>query len=127
MVIDSSAVLAVLFDEPGWESINSRIAHDTAPVMSAVSRVESGIVIEARLHDRGRVLLEDYLAQAHVLVVPTDDEQVRLALDAWRRYGRGRHVAALNFGDCFSYALARVRGDRLLYVGNDFSETDLAD
>lgn len=127
MVIDSSAVLAVLLEEPGWESINSRIAQDTAPVMSTVSRVELGIVIEARLRDRGRVLLEDYLAHAHVVVVPTDDEQVRLALDAWRRYGRGRHMAALDLGDCFSYALARSRGDRLLYLGNDFSQTDLAD
>jgi len=85
------------------------------------------MVIEARLHDRGRVLLEDYLAHAHVLVVPTDDERVRLALDAWRRYGRGRHVAGLNCGDCFSYTLAKARGDRLLYLGDDVSQTDLAD
>lgn len=74
----------------------------------ADERAGMGIVIEARLHDRGRVLLEDYLAQAHVLVIATDDEQVRLALDARRRYGRGRHVAALN-------------------LGNGFSHTDLAD
>lgn len=126
MVIDTSAVLAVLFGEPGWEAINSRLAQDAAPVMSAVSRVEAGVVVEARLRERGRVLLEDYLANAHVIVVPTDDEQVRLALDGWRRYGRGRHEARLNFGDCFSYALAKARGDHLMYVGDDFGYTDVA-
>lgn len=127
MVLDTSAVLAVLFGEPGWEAINARIALDPAPAMSAVSRVEAGIIVEARLHERGRILLETYLASAQVIVIPTDDDQVRMALDAWRRYGRGRHVSKLNFGDCFSYALAEARGDRLLYVGNDFSHTDLSD
>lgn len=127
MVIDTSALVAVLFNEPGWETVNLAIAHDTGPVMSAVSRVECGIVIEARYRDQGRFLLEDYLVTADITVMPTDTEQVRFALDAWRRFGRGRHPARLNFGDCFSYALAKARGDRLLYVGNDFSQTDIGD
>ena len=125
MVIDTSAVVAVLFDEPGWETVNATIARDAGPVMSAVARVECGLVVEARYRDQGRLLLEDYLVTADITVIPTDDEQVRLALDAWRRYGRGRHPARLNLGDCFSYALAKARGDRLLYVGNDFSQTDV--
>jgi ribonuclease VapC len=125
MVIDTSAVVAVLFDEPGWEFVNATIARDAGPVMSAVTRVECGLVVEARYRDQGRLLLEDYLVNADITVIPTDDEQVRLALDAWRRYGRGRHPARLNLGDCFSYALAKARGDRLLYVGNDFSQTDV--
>jgi ribonuclease VapC len=127
MVIDTSALVAVLFNEPGWEAVNRIIAHDTAPVMSAVSRVECGLVIEARYRDQGRVLLEEYLVSADIAVVATDVEQVRLALDAWRRYGRGRHPARLNLGDCFSYALAKARGDHLVFVGDDFSRTDLAE
>jgi len=124
-VVDTSAIIAVLFAEPGSEEIERKLMESPC-VISAATRVELGIVIEAKTGPSVTQLLEELLTRidAHVAVVDED-----IAVDAmvcWRRFGKGRHPAGLNFGDTFSYALARRTGQPLLFAGKDFSQTDVA-
>jgi ribonuclease VapC len=88
--------------------------------------VETTLVIEGRKRDAGRADLDLFLSEAEVEIVPVTLEQVELACEAFRRYGRGRHPAGLNFGDVFAYALAKVTGEPLLFKGEDFAKTDIA-
>jgi ribonuclease VapC len=126
MVLDTSAVVAILLNEPERHRFIRLIA--TAPVrqLSAASRVETTLVIEGRKRDAGRADLDLFLSEAEVEIVPVTLEQVELASEAFRRYGRGRHPAGLNFGDVFAYALAKVTGEPLLFKGEDFAKTDIA-
>jgi ribonuclease VapC len=124
IVVDTSAVVAVLFDEDGRAELESRLLGDRC-VMSAATRVELGIVIEAKTGSAGTQLLEELLSRVAVEVVPVDAELAEEALVAWRRFGKGRHQAGLNLGDTFSYALARRLGQPLLFVGDDFAHTDV--
>lgn len=124
IVVDTSAVVAVLFDEDGRAELESRLLGDRC-VMSAATRVEVGIVIEAKTGSAGTQLLEELLSRVAVEVVPVDAELAEEALVAWRRFGKGRHQAGLNLGDTFSYALARRLGQPLLFVGDDFAHTDV--
>ena len=94
--------------------------------ISAANALETGIVLEARRGEAAGREFDLFLHQAKVEVVPVDAEQVEIARLAWRKYGKGRHPAALNFGDCFAYALARTLGEPLLAKGNDFARTDLS-
>lgn len=126
IVVDTSAIVAVLFDEDGSAQLGRRLLGEPC-VMSAASRVELGIVIDAKTGSAGTQLLEELLGRIAVEVVPVDAELAAEAIVAWRRFGRGRHQAGLNFGDTFSYALARRLGQPLLFVGDDFSHTDLTD
>lgn len=123
-VVDTSTVLAVLFDEPERAALEPRLMAEPC-VMSAATRVELGIVVEARTGPAGTQLLEELLARAGIEIVPLDGPQANEALVAWRRFGKGRHAAGLNLGDCFSYALSRTRGQPLLFVGDDFAQTDV--
>lgn len=123
-VVDTSAVVAVLFAEPGSEEIERKLVESTC-LMSAPTRVELGIVVEAKKGPAGTQLLEELLARVRCEVVPMDADLAREAIVCWRRFGRGRHVAALNFGDTFSYALARRSHQPLLFVGDDFSKSDV--
>ncbi len=125
IVVDTSAIVAVLLEEPGSESIERELLRGPC-IMSAATRVELGIVIEARTGAPGAQLLEELLARIDIQIAPVDEDQAREALVGWRRFGKGRHDAALNFGDTFAYALAQQTGRPLLYTGNDFSETDIA-
>ena len=125
IVVDTSAVVAVLLGEDGWRRIESRLLED-ACAMSAATRVELGIVVEARTGPAGVQLLEELLARVGMDVVAVDAQQAATALVCWRRFGKGRHRAGLNFGDTFSYALAREVGAPLLFVGDDFAATDVA-
>jgi ribonuclease VapC len=125
MVIDTSALLAVLFDEPEREQFVRAIGAANHRYVSAGTVVEATIVAESRRGDAAGRELDLFLYRAAVEVVAVDEEQALLARDAWRRYGKGRHPAGLNFGDLFSYALARANGDVLLFKGEDFSETDV--
>ncbi len=93
--------------------------------MSAATRVELGIVIEAKTGSAGTQLLEELLGRVEIEIVPVDDELAAEAILSWRRFGKGRHKAGLNFGDTFSYALSRRLGQPLLFLGNDFSHTDV--
>ena len=124
IVVDTSAIVAVLFDEPAGPEIGRKLVGSPC-VMSAATRVELGIVIEAKTGPAGSQLLEELLARIEVRVIPVDVEQADEAMVCWRRFGKGRHGAGLNFGDTFSYALARRMALPLLFVGGDFSQTDL--
>ncbi len=126
MVLDTSAVLAVLFDEPERPAFTLLIEADPVRLMSAGSLLESALVVEARRGEPAGRELDLLLHRAEVQVVPVDSEQVALARAAWRRYGKGRHPASLNFGDCFAYALAALSGQPLLFTGKDFPQTDIA-
>jgi ribonuclease VapC len=125
MVVDTSALIAVLQSEHGAERL-ARALH-RAPVLriSAVAMVEASIVLLPRLGEAGVLRLDALLKELAIEVVPVTRATAELARDAFRRYGKGRHPAALNFGDCFSFALAMERGETLLFVGDDFSRTDV--
>lgn len=125
MVIDTSALLAVLFDEPERADFVQRIAAAPRRLVSAGTLVETSIVVEARRGELAGRELDLLLHRADARTVAVDEEQVLVARAAWRRYGKGRHPAALNFGDLFAYALARTSGDELLYKGDDFCLTDV--
>ncbi|MGH2968656.1 MAG: type II toxin-antitoxin system VapC family toxin [Solirubrobacteraceae bacterium] len=126
MVIDTSALVAVLFDEPERADFVNRIATDGRRLISAATLVEAGILVEARRGESAGRELDVFLHRAGVLCVAVDEQQATIARAAWRTFGKGRHPAALNYGDCFSYALARVSGEPLLFKGEDFSQTDIA-
>ncbi len=126
MVIDTSALLAILQDEPERRALNEAIEAADSCRLSLVSFVEVSIVIETRFGAAGQRDLDLFLERAGVELVPVDVEQARVARRAYSRFCRGRHAAGLNFGDCFSYALAQVMGEPLLFKGGDFSKTDVA-
>jgi ribonuclease VapC len=125
MVIDTSALVAVLFDEPERAAFTRAIAADARRLVSAATVVETGIVVEARRGERAGIELDVLLHRAAVQVLAVDGRQAELARAAWRRYGKGRHPAALNLGDCFSYAAAVASGEPLLCKGTDFALTDV--
>ena len=125
MVIDSSAVLAILQDEPERHAFNVAIAAADQRSLSAASLVELSIVIGARCGSDGQADLDRFLTTAQIEVIGVDRGQAELARLAFAQFGKGRHRAALNFGDCFSYALAKWLGQPLLFKGDDFSHTDL--
>jgi ribonuclease VapC len=125
MVIDTSALVAVLLGEPEGRRFNTLIAEDPTRLLSAASRVETGLVVEGRKGDAGRIDLERFLDAAAIDIVAVTSEQAEIACEAFRRYGKGRHPAGLNFGDVFAYALATATGQPLLFKGHDFSKTDV--
>lgn len=125
MVIDTSALIAILTREPDALSFAEAIERDPVRSISAGTLIECGIVVESRRGDAGGRDLDALLHRIKAEIVPVDESQASLAREAFRTYGKGRHAASLNFGDCFSYALAVSRGDTLLYKGNDFSYTDV--
>ena len=125
MVIDTSAVLAVLLDEPDGDALLQRIVDDPVRLMSAGTPLEAGIVADHNPNPRKGPALDALLATLGVRVEPVTEGQVRLAREAYRRFGKGNHRAALNFGDCFAYALSKLSGEPLLFKGADFSATDV--
>jgi len=124
VVVDTSAMVAILTGEPGEDWLAAQLAEAGERLMSAPTALELGIVLEARSTSATGILRRT-LRDAEITVMPFDDELAQRALDAWRRFGKGRHPAALNFGDCCSYALAEATGCPILCVGDDFSRTDL--
>jgi ribonuclease VapC len=126
MVVDSSAVIAILFNEPDADWFETTIFADTVRVMSAASLLESSIVLDRHRGDRALGELDSFVLRTKIEIIAVSIEQAEVARQAYRQYGRGRHKAALNFGDCFSYALAKVSRESLLCKGNDFVMTDLA-
>lgn len=125
MVIDTSAISAILFNEAEAPNLERRIVEDPVRLISAGTLLEAAIVIEARLGDVGGREFDLWLQRVGVEVVPVDTEQADLARRAWRKFGKGRHAAGINYGDCFSYALAVSRDEPLLFKGADFSKTDV--
>jgi ribonuclease VapC len=126
MVIDSSAILAVLLQESHAQRISDAIEIADSRLMSAVNALEAAMVIEARNGVSGAHDLDRLLLDSRVEIVPVTREHVELARGAWRRFGKGRHPARLNLGDCLAYALAKATGEPLLFVGDDFAKTDVA-
>lgn len=125
MVIDTSALVAILGGEPERRAFIDKIEAADSRHISVATFLETSIVIEARYGAGGLRDLDRFAAVAGMESVAVDIEQGRMARDAFSRFGKGRHRAALNYGDCFSYALARYLGEPLLYKGNDFIYTDI--
>ena len=125
MVIDTSALMAILLGEPERDQFIGLIAKHSDPIISAVTLVEARMVAEARLGTEGKARLEELLEAGEVRTVAFDEAQADLAHEAWREFGRGNSPARLNFGDCLSYALAKQAHRRLLFKGDDFKRTDL--
>jgi ribonuclease VapC len=126
LVVDTSAAVAIVLGEPGSEELLVRLEAALARLMSAAIRVELGIVIEARLWPAGQDVVDRFLRDAKIDIVPVDADLAARAMSGWRRYGKGRHPAGLNFGDCFTYALAERTGHPVLCTGDDFAATDIA-
>ncbi len=126
MIVDSSAAVAILLEEAGYEKLLDALsAHDQAGI-GAPTLAETGIVLMARRGAPGRAALSRFIVEADLMVIPFGEHHWNVALDAFARFGKGRHPAALNFGACMTYATADLAGRPLLYVGDDFAKTDLA-
>lgn len=125
IVIDSSALVAILRDEPERLKFIDAMIEYGEPCISAATYVETSMVMELRFGDRGGREIDTLLDDVGIATIPLDLAQARLAREAFRRFGKGRHRAALNFGDCFTYALAKTLDAPLLFKGDDFVLTDL--
>lgn len=125
MILDTSAIMAILRREPEGDAFKAALTGAPRVAISASTLVEVTLVTEGRAGPAVRTEVDALLARADVEVVPFTAEHAVLAADGWRRFGKGRHPAALNLGDCFAYALARARNEPLLYKGDDFARTDV--
>lgn len=125
MVIDTSALVAILQDEPERSVFNEAIEVADRRVMSAASFVETSMIIESRYGPDGIRTLDLFIGKAQIELAAVDSDQAHIARDAFRHYGKGRHPAGLNFGDCFAYALAKALDEPLLFKGMDFTLTDI--
>ena len=125
MVVDTSALIAILFGEPETESFVQALVNDPKKMISAFNILESAIVVEAKKGEAGGRELDLLVHRARIEIIPLNGDQVELALAAWRKYGKGNHPAGLNIGDCCAYALAKYSGEPLLFKGRDFSQTDI--
>ena len=126
MVIDTSALMALLLDEPEAEDFRTALELDETRLLSAATLLETAVVIEARKGEAAGRELDRLIDKAVVTIVAVDADQVEEARRAWRRFGRGRHQAGLTYGDLFAYALSRTTGEPLLFKGDDFRRTDVA-
>jgi len=125
MIVDSSALIAIVFKEPGHEEIIHKVSQAESLGIGTPTLAETGIVLSARLQGGGRTILARLCQELELVQIPFGDIHWREAVGAYERFGRGRHRARLNFGDCLSYATAKLAGQPLLCVGGDFSKTDL--
>ena len=125
MILDSSAIVSVVIKEPGFEVLLPKLAGASPKAIGAPTLVETSIVLCARLKCDARGLVSRILDETGTSVIPFTDAHYAAAVTAWNKYGKGRHPAALNFGDCLSYAVARLADQPLLCVGNDFARTDI--
>lgn len=125
MIVDSSAVIALVLREPGWEELAGKLAAAATAAIGAPTLAETGLVLTAKLGRKAPALLSRFLQEAGLTVIPFAEDHWRTAVEAYARFGKRRHAAGLNFGDCLAYAVARLSGQPLLFVGDDFSKTDL--
>jgi len=125
MVIDTSVIVAVILEEEGFEELGLKIGEAETREISAVSYMEASMVLITKRGEGIESILDKVLAEAEIAIIPVSVTHAQIARQAFRDYGKGRHPAGLNFGDCFSYALARSHGEPLLFLGNDFSQTDV--
>jgi len=125
VIVDSSALLALVFREPGFERVLAASSEAEWLGMGAPTLAETAIVLTARLDEQARPVLALMLEELELEIVPFEPVHARAAREAFRRFGKGRHPAGLDFGDCLTYAVAKVAGRPLLFVGADFAQTDL--
>lgn len=125
MIVDTSALAAILLDEPEASEFGRTLAQARTRFISAVTRVEIAMVIESRKRDRARADLENLLRTIPIETVAVTEQHAEIAIETFRHYGKGRHRASLNIGDCFAYALAKATDLPLLFKGSDFSRTDV--
>jgi ribonuclease VapC len=125
VIVDASALLAVIFREKGFEELLERMVAAPLLAAGAPTLAETGIVLHARLGESSRGTLERFLDELEIEEIPFEQVHWREAVEAFRRFGKGQHPAALNFGDCMAYAVSRLTGEPLLFTGADFSKTDV--
>jgi ribonuclease VapC len=125
MIVDTSAVVAILFAERDAEIYARAITQVGSCKISAASFVEVSLVVEAQTKEGGSRQLDAFIRRAGIVIEPVSEEQAYIARQAYADFGKGRHTAGLNFGDCFAYALAKATGEPLLFKGRDFGKTDL--
>jgi ribonuclease VapC len=125
MIVDTSAAVAIILREPNFEALVRRLVMETEVGMGTPSLAECGIVLASRPHPDWRKLIDEFKARFELDDIPFSSDHWVIAVEAYEQFGKGRHPARLNFGDCLSYAVARVENRPLLFVGNDFPLTDL--
>ncbi len=125
MIIDSSAIVAILRQEPDHERLEERLAEADSARIGAPTLVEVGIALTTRLGARGQLVLARFLQDNNIATAPFTEEHAEVAIEAFKQYGKGHHPAKLNMGDCYSYATAKVAREPLLCIGDDFPQTDL--
>jgi ribonuclease VapC len=125
VIVDSSALVAITFAEPGHQELIAKLAGAPSAGIGTPTLAETGLVLASRLGRDSRDLVIRLLGEFGIVEIPFGEEHWREAVDAYLRFGRGRHKARLNFGDCLTYAVARLADEPLLFVGDDFPETDL--
>jgi ribonuclease VapC len=125
VIVDTSAVLAILFNESDAETYARAISEADSRRMSAATFVEAAIVVEVQTRESGSRQFDAFFRRAGIVIEPVTEEQAHAARQAYTDFGKGRHAAGLNFGDCFAYALAKVTGEPLLFKGGDFRKTDV--
>ena len=126
MILDSSAIVAIIFKEPGCDALIEKLAGASSAAVGVPALAEAAIVISARIQNDGCALIARFLMEGAIATVPFGDEHYGVAVEAWLRYGKGRHKASLNFGDCMSYATAKLADQPLLCTGDVFALTDLS-
>lgn len=125
LVLDTSTIVAILLMEPGHERLMARLDQTREVLVGAPTVLEAGMVLSSRLRQDARPLIQILLRQLRARIIPFDEDHASAATGAFLRFVRGRHAAALNLGDCMSYAVASLSGDPLLYIGDDFTKTDI--
>jgi len=125
MIVDTSAIIAILFEEDDAELYARALTQADSCRMSAANFVEAAVVVDAQTKDKGSRQFDAFFRRAGIAIEPVNEEQAHIARQAYADFGKGRHPAGLNFGDCFAYALARATGEPLLFKGKDFKKTDI--
>jgi ribonuclease VapC len=126
VILDSSAVVAVLIEEPGWEELEKRMREAEVLAIGAPTLMETNAVMARRVRGEvGRTAVARFSEDLDVVVIPFAQAHCEVAVEAYFQFGKGRHPAALNYGDCMAYATARIAGRPLLFIGNDFARTDI--
>jgi ribonuclease VapC len=125
VIVDTSAIIAILRDEKEAPAMAEAMDQEPSCRVSAVSYVEAAVVVDGSRDPVASRRFDDFLREAEILIEPVTAQQAKIAREAYRDFGKGRHRAGLNFGDCFAYALAKVTGEPLLFIGDDFCHTDV--
>jgi ribonuclease VapC len=126
MIIDTSAIVAILFNEDDAQIYAEAISRADSCRVSAATFVETAIVVESQTKNNGSRQLDAFIRRAGITIEPVTEEQAHIARQAFTDFGKGRHPAGLNYGDCFSYALSQAMREPLLFKGKDFAKTDLS-